>query len=111
MRNKNKHKECKRIWYQKNKEKVDYLNNLRKQKLAEWFVDYKSRLRCDCGENHPGCLEFHHKSDEKDINVSRMVHFGYSKERILKEIAKCEVKCSNCHQKIHWNHKGKTHAL
>ncbi len=25
-----------------------------------------------------------------------------SKERILKEIAKCDVLCRNCHAKLHW---------
>ena len=34
-----------------------------------------------------------------------MVGNGLSADRILKEIEKCVVVCSNCHKKIHWNQK------
>lgn len=33
-----------------------------------------------------------------------MVHNGSSKEKILAEIGKCTVLCSNCHKKFHWDH-------
>lgn len=56
-----------------------------------------------CGENHPACLEFHHLDPEnKDNDIAYMVNTGYSIARILREIEKCVVLCSNCHRKLHF---------
>ncbi len=29
--------------------------------------------------------------------VSQMVHLGYSANKVLEEVEKCEVRCANCH--------------
>lgn len=39
-----------------------------------------------------------HAGSEKSDNVSMMVGRGLSIERVLAEIAKCDVVCSNCHR-------------
>lgn len=78
----------------------------------KWFLDYKKTLKCKCGESHPACIEFHHRNPKKkDDCVSNMALRGYSKKRILKEIAKCDVMCANCHAKLHYELalKKKTH--
>lgn len=52
----------------------------------------------DCGRRFPTvCMDFDHKdqSDKKGI-VSRMM--TASLDRLLAEIAKCDVVCSNCHR-------------
>ena len=89
--------------------KEEYQERARKRKAAvrEWLWDDKSKLKCNrCPEDHPACLEFHHKDpNKKEINVSAAISNRWSPNRILKEIAKCEVLCSNCHQKHHWEHK------
>jgi hypothetical protein len=91
--------------YQKNKKR--YCDNLRdrRQKRAVWFVALKSEMKCEiCGESHPACIDFHHKDkDEKFMEVSDMVGAAYSESRILQEIEKCNIWCSNCHRKYHWN--------
>ena len=76
----------------------------RRLEKAQWYFDMKATLCCEkCGEKHPACLEFHHPDpDQKEQSVSRMVMAGYAKSRILEEIAKCKVWCSNCHQKYHY---------
>jgi len=51
----------------------------------------------DCGESNPVVLEFDHLRD-KEYNISMMVAKGYVWEKILKEIDKCEIVCSNCHK-------------
>lgn len=52
----------------------------------------------DCGENDPVVLEFDHISDKID-SVSRMICDSYSLDSLEKEIAKCEVRCANCHRR------------
>lgn len=54
----------------------------------------------DCGEADPAVLEFDHVRGEKRMDVSRMVAAGYAWAAIEAEIAKCEVRCSNCHQRV-----------
>ena len=57
-----------------------------------------SRGCVDCGYNfHPAALEFDHlPGAEKLGSVSSLV--SCSRERLLAEIAKCEVVCANCHR-------------
>ena len=75
----------------------------RRHRLAKWLEDYKKTQRCSkCPENDFRVLEFHHINDDKEFNVSEMTA-GFSVENILKEINKCEVVCSNCHKRIHYN--------
>lgn len=100
-------RECSQVLHKGHYEnnKQDYLekNKQRRLELRQWFLDLKSKLQCEiCGENHPATLDFHHRNpEEKDFDVSRLMRFG-SKQRILAEIEKCNVWCSNCHRKHHW---------
>lgn len=72
--------------------------------MGRWFLDYKRTLKCTlCGEDHPATINFHHKNGkEKDNGVSYFVYNGYSTKRIMKEIKKCQILCSNCHRKLHF---------
>ncbi|MFL5733498.1 MAG: hypothetical protein ACJ78Q_09880 [Chloroflexia bacterium] len=45
-------------------------------------------------------LEFDHVSGEKKGNISELALRYGSWETILAEIAKCEVRCANCHRRI-----------
>ena len=100
-------KECQKQYlkdhYKKNKKYyADKAEKARKAN-AQWWKEYKSTLECkECGENHPACLQFHHKDKNKEDTVSNLVYRG-SKEKLFKEISKCDVLCANCHAKIHWN--------
>ena len=53
----------------------------------------------DCEEFDPVVLEFDHVRGEKVMPVCMMVQNYSSLERIEKEIAKCEVRCANCHRR------------
>ncbi len=87
-------------WYQSNKLATKVRARVRREIAREWYKEYKSNLWCQrCGEDHPACLEFHHR-DSKKYEVSSMVNSGYSVASILKEIQKCDVLCANCHRKI-----------
>ena len=103
-KDKNKQREYQRRWtarkYASNPELKKYWDG-RKARQYAWFMGLKSRLECEiCGENEPVCLDFHHVSDDKYSEVSKMVWKGYSLKRILEEMAKCAVVCANCHRKI-----------
>ena len=95
-----------------------YLNNkaatyarvrARRLELRAWLDDYKSRLTCiTCGEKHPACLDFHHKDAKtKDFSLAMVGGWGYGKKRLLNEIGKCVILCSNCHRKIHFEARKK----
>jgi hypothetical protein len=99
----------KREWYQKNKEKSITSVKKRKNETSSWLSDLKSSLKCSiCSEDHPACLHFHHRDpNEKDIQIAQAANMGWSKEKILAEIAKCDVLCANCHAKLHYEQNQK----
>jgi len=100
-----KRRECRRRWYKKNKKsELEHIKK-RKKEIKDWFNNLRKKLKCEkCGENHSAVLEFHHKNkDEKNNEVAFMAYYGYSKERIMMEMKKCQVLCSNCHKKVHYN--------
>lgn len=103
-KNKQLQTEYQKEHFQQNKKTYSAQLRKRREDRAKWFVSLKSQLKCEiCGEDHPACLDFHHSNaDEKFMGVAEMVSFAYSEERILQEIAKCNVWCANCHRKHHW---------
>lgn len=71
-----------------------------RQRNRESVAKYLSRNPCvDCGEGDLRVLEFDHVRGRKDGNVSALVRTGAPLERILSEIAKCDVRCANCHRR------------
>jgi hypothetical protein len=104
QQNQEKLREYRRRWYAAHKESATSAVKRRKREIKVWLNQYKATLKCSrCPENHPACLEFHHKRpSEKDINLSWAVSWGWSVERIQREIDKCVVLCANCHRKQHW---------
>ena len=60
----------------------------------------KARKGCHvCGENRPSCLDCHHlRPEEKEYNIGWMAYNGISPSKILAEVVKCVVLCSNCHR-------------
>jgi hypothetical protein len=100
----------------------DYTQRTRAQKneyMREFYAKRKERLRdlkqgltCDrCGFDKPCALEFHHRDPAtKDFTISKKA-WQVSEERLLAEIEKCDVLCSNCHRIEHCdpptNHNGR----
>jgi len=62
----------------------------------------KSEPCVDCGKKFPSCaMDFDHREQgDKFRNVSKM--FSYSEIRLLEEISKCDLVCSNCHRIRTW---------
>lgn len=66
------------------------------------LVAYLLQHPCvDCGEADPLVLHFDHVRDVKCCDISQMIRMDASWERILAEIAKCDVRCVNCHFRRH----------
>ena len=85
-----------------------YKNNrkIRKSRTRLWYIDFKNDLQCErCSETHIACLEFHHKDDDKLFNISTSAGQGFSKKKILEEMEKCNILCSNCHRKLHYEER------
>ncbi len=71
----------------------------RKDRNQKFILGYLLKNPCvDCGETDIVTLDFDHKRDKKH-NVSNLMRHDYSLEQIEKEIAKCEVRCANCHRR------------
>ena len=61
---------------------------------------YLSGKACiDCGEADPVVLEFDHVRGSKHHEIGLMVSRSFSWNKIALEIAKCEIRCANCHRR------------
>ncbi|RYD66689.1 MAG: hypothetical protein EOP83_04460 [Verrucomicrobiaceae bacterium] len=102
-------RECQKIYknqhYARNKDRVIEDVAQRKREIREWFKEYRSNLSCiQCGFSHPAAIEFHHRDpSKKDRAVGVLVNMALSKEAILREIAKCDPLCCNCHRILHYD--------
>tara|TARA_R100000734_G_C3317562_1_gene110823 strand:- start:2749 stop:3159 length:411 start_codon:yes stop_codon:yes gene_type:complete len=82
-----------------------------RKKVKDWLYEYKKGLKCKiCGyskDTHKNfstqALQFHHKGNNKEFQISDGANHGYSKKRVRKEIKKCSVLCARCHAELHDN--------
>lgn len=97
---------CARRWYRLNTEA--HKKNTRRRRL-EYAVEVRREMMAffnehpcvDCGEQDVRCLDFDHRGDLlKSANVGYLLSQGNAWARIQVEMAKCEVRCANCHRKI-----------
>ena len=96
-----------RKWYSQNAARKIAWQHRRRIDLRNWFRELKANLRCEsCGETTLECLQFHHRDPTaKDLEISTAINNGWSRKRIMAELAKCMVLCANCHLKHHWNER------
>ncbi len=92
----------KREHYLANKQRyVDNAARRRRQvaldRLEFLFGYFRDHPCVDCGETDPLVLDFDHLGD-KLFNVTHGIK-DRSWEALLAEIAKCEVRCANCHRR------------
>lgn len=88
---------------------ADHLEHSR-SRISEWArrVNDRNKRRVlaylrahpctDCGETDPVVLEFDHRGD-KTHGIAELLHWHVRWEVIAAEIAKCEVRCANCHRR------------
>jgi hypothetical protein len=73
-------------------QRVDQEN---KRRVLEYLRDHPC---VDCGEADPVVLEFDHQRD-KVRGIAELLHAHVRWKVIAEEIAKCEVRCANCHRR------------
>ena len=75
---------------------------LRIRQLVDWF---KARPCADCGQMFPVVvMDFDHRDPtEKTYKIAQFVG---RMSKLLAEIAKCDVVCSNCHRIRTWQSVG-----
>jgi hypothetical protein len=110
-------RECSREWYEANR--TEHIANVARR-TAEVREMFRERLALflvvhpciDCGERDIRCLDFDHVDPtSKAGNISAMLLWPVSWKRIEAELAKCVVRCANCHRrktaadKSFWRHR------
>lgn len=72
--------------------------------------NYKQEKGCmDCSENDPVVLEFDHRDPAtKLFAIGDARRLGWSLDKLMREIEKCDVVCANCHRRrtykqLNWN--------
>jgi len=94
-----------RAYYERNKEKVKKQaaasNKKRREAHRAMVLAYLQTHPCvDCGESDPVVLEFDHRNpSEKSFCIGQGVAQTWRQEVIEAEIAKCDVRCANCHRR------------
>ena len=62
--------------------------------------DYLQQHPCiDCGETNPVVLDFDHRDGVEKVETIAYLRAKRDREGLLIEIAKCDVRCSNCHSR------------
>jgi hypothetical protein len=71
-----------------------------KERINKFNVYKLSKGCVDCGyKKHAHALDFDHLRDKK-FGVTTAVRNGMAEDKIWDEIAKCELRCANCHREI-----------
>lgn len=89
-------------YYDQNRAKIRAKDNVRARKYKELlraFADAEAAGGCvDCGIKTQVVLDFDHVRGKKVMPISQIIRSGYPVRKLLAEIDKCEVRCSNCHR-------------
>jgi ABC-type Zn2+ transport system substrate-binding protein/surface adhesin len=86
--------------YQDNKKYYSKRQRLYRKELREVIQKIKSVPCADCHRWYPSfVMDFDHVRGKKEFTISDEIsQHKPSMERLLAEIAKCDIVCSNCHR-------------
>lgn len=92
------HKVFRREHYLKNKEKIIQQVYKKQDEYCEWLNSLKNKPCLDCKQKYPHyVMDFDHLRDKK-FTLSKARKGFWARNKILAEIEKCELVCSNCHR-------------
>ena len=87
-------------YHQRHKDITRAKRKLRQRRNAILVLEYLEAHPCvDCGEPDPIVLDFDHVRGGKTSSVSSMIDRACAMDVIKTEIAKCDVRCANCHRR------------
>jgi len=108
LKHKERIKEETREYYRNNRDKCiqqgkDYAQKKKRDHLT-LLISLKSGPCVDCGHTfHPAAMDFDHReSSPTNRSIGNMKY--NSIETILEEVAKCDLRCANCHRVKHLKH-------
>ena len=98
-------------YYLKNKGAQLIRNKTKKDQIRDYIRKYKEHRGCmDCGVKYPYyVLDLDHRDPSEKKFTPALLHKTGSWDKMIKEIRKCDVVCSNCHrerthQRGHYTH-------
>lgn len=88
----------------KETERLHYFQECWRRSMGEGYVlvwEYKKTHPCvDCGEPDPIVLDFDHRDPKKKkFTIGNLTGFRVTIKELQDEIAKCDIRCSNCHRR------------
>jgi hypothetical protein len=92
------------VWRQNNSIKTKKCHKVWKKQYSaiklEFLLKAKDKPCMDCHKSYPYyVMDFDHREPSKKLRaIAQMVGLTYSFETFKKEIAKCDLVCSNCHR-------------
>lgn len=98
-------RDCAKAWYAANRvrhvQNVRRRNDKHRRELYRFLAGFLRENPCvDCGESDIRCLEFDHRPGEgKHKMISALIAEPASLAKLLREMAKCDVVCANCHRR------------
>lgn len=89
--------------YQDNKQTYNERTRISKAQILSQnkprLHTYLSTHPCvDCGQMDIRLLEFDHVNGQKSRSIADLLSWGFNWTTIEAEIAKCEIRCANCHR-------------
>lgn len=109
------HSQCKEC--QKAQEKVHYQESKERQIAVKETAQFQKNRNIQlvenaravgcrkCGEKRSYVLDFHHKNPEEKENVIAHMLKSSGEDKLIAELAKCDVLCANCHREFHFLNK------
>ncbi len=92
------HREYCSSHYVRNKDYYIQRNAERRAELRKLVEEAKNQPCVDCGVQYEWFqMQFDHLDAEKKLDTISRIANRNSKQKLLDEIAKCEVLCANCH--------------
>jgi hypothetical protein len=111
-----KQREASRRHYEKHRDRViakaKEHSRAARARTRAFISNYLKTNPCvDCGETNTIVLEFDHvgEAGTKHFNIADAARNGVGVKKLKDEIAKCEVRCANCHRKKTYERSGLTH--
>lgn len=92
-------KEYDKNYYEEDKERRKSVNKKWQQEFIKWYNELKNKPCADCNNMFgTECMQWDHLPGYDKIDgVARIARLTWSRDKVLEEIAKCELVCANCH--------------